>query len=282
MEAGHAKHRPMKSANEAEGKESHKTRKAQRPRRSTKAEEATERGSQEQSEATLKKSSPQRAKRDRFAFVFGDESARRLKPHVLRTTEWNDHVQFRIQQGATIHEVAELVDRATDLWSVPEAIVVIQAGLTDIERADIDLSASVQAFRSKLTEWMRQGPQYHFVVQALPEQSATDGSISSQCELWNSLMRAACKELGGKVEFVTPGRAMGSGTQSAGYAASKAEVLGQRLGRRICVFLGLHPSRHFQHNQKPARRLEVSIIEALKRAFLQTEGRPRQRSSPRK
>ncbi|KAH9373842.1 hypothetical protein HPB48_009278 [Haemaphysalis longicornis] len=280
--AGHAEHRPMQLRDEAKGRESSKKRKARRQKQPAETEEAPELKPQEQSEPTRKKSSPQQVKRGRWAFVFGDESARRLKPHVLRTTRWNDHVQFRIQQDATIHEVAELVDGATDLWSVSEAMVVIQAGLRDIGRTDMDLNTLVQAFHSKLIEWMRRGPQYHFVVQALPEQSGPDESISSRCEQWNSLMRAACKELRGQVEFITTSRATESGTQDTGYSTSKAEVLGQRLGRRLCVFLGLRPSRRFRHDQRPARHLEVSIVEALKQALLQMEGRPRQWGSPRK
>lgn len=121
-------------------------------------------------------------------------------------------------------------------------MVVIQAGLRDIGRTDMELNTLVQFFRSKFMECMRRGPQYHFVVQALPEQSGPDESISSRCEQWNSLMKVTCKELGGKVEFIATRRATELGTQVTGYSTSKAEVVGQRLGRRLCVFLGLRPS----------------------------------------
>ncbi|KAH9367647.1 hypothetical protein HPB48_020324 [Haemaphysalis longicornis] len=130
----------MQFRDEAEWRESSKKRKARRPKQPTETEEAPERKPQEQSEPTRKKSFPQRVKRGSWAFVLGDESARRLKHHVLRTTQWNDHVQFRIQQDATIHEVANLTDGATDLGSVSEAMVVIRAGLRDIGRNEMELN----------------------------------------------------------------------------------------------------------------------------------------------
>lgn len=142
----------MQLLDEAEGRKLSQKRKARRQKQPTETEEAPELKPQEQPEPMRKKSFPQQVKRGRWAFVFGDESARRLKPHVLRTTHWNDHVQFRIQQDATIHEVAELVDGATDLSSVSEAMVVIQAGLRDIGRTDMELNTLVQAFRSKFME----------------------------------------------------------------------------------------------------------------------------------
>ncbi|KAH9361490.1 hypothetical protein HPB48_013198 [Haemaphysalis longicornis] len=249
--AGHAEHRPMEFLDEAEGRESSKKRKARRPKQPTETEEAPERKSQEQSEPTRKKGSPQRVKRGRWAFVFADESARRLKPHVLRTTQWNDHVQFKIQQDSTIHEV----DGATDIWSVSEAIVVIQAGLSDIGCTDMELNTLVQAFRSKLMKWMRRRPQYHFVFQALPEHSGQDEnhfqSLREMEQFDEGCLRRTGRESG--VHYHKPSDRIGN----AGHRIQHKQGRRPRTAARpatVC-FLGLRPSRRFPHDQRPSRHL---------------------------
>ncbi|KAH9385004.1 hypothetical protein HPB48_027040 [Haemaphysalis longicornis] len=75
----------------------------------------------------------------------------RTRPRPVRAGKRMKVIRM-IQQVATIQEVAELVDGTTDLSSVWEAMVVIQAGLRDIRRTEMELNTLGQAFRYKLME----------------------------------------------------------------------------------------------------------------------------------
>ncbi|KAL3186229.1 hypothetical protein MRX96_027955 [Rhipicephalus microplus] len=41
-------------------------------------------------------------RKERHAFIYGDESAARMKHTVLRTVKWNKLVDYRVSDGASI------------------------------------------------------------------------------------------------------------------------------------------------------------------------------------
>ncbi|KAH7971661.1 hypothetical protein HPB52_001159 [Rhipicephalus sanguineus] len=75
-------------------------------------------------------------RKNRHVFIYGDESASRMKHAVLRTVNWNKQVHYRVRDGASIQEISAQVDSATDIWGIPEAMVVLHAGLINLQKGE--------------------------------------------------------------------------------------------------------------------------------------------------
>lgn len=63
--------------------------------------------------------------------------------------------------------------------------------------------------------------------------------VNNKSIAWNDAMQQICRELGPRVEFVATNRFQRRDSLTELYSADIAQALGQSLGRRLCVFLGL-------------------------------------------
>ncbi|KAH8028526.1 hypothetical protein HPB51_017652 [Rhipicephalus microplus] len=76
-------------------------------------------------------------RKDRHAFIYRDESPARMKHTVLRTVKWNKLVHCRVGDGASIQNIIAQVDSAADICNMPEAVDVLHAGLTNLQKDDV-------------------------------------------------------------------------------------------------------------------------------------------------
>ncbi|KAL3235922.1 hypothetical protein MRX96_022350 [Rhipicephalus microplus] len=60
-----------------------------------------------------------------------------MKHTVLHTVKWNKVVHYRVSDGGSIQEIGAQVDSAADIWNVPEAMVVLHAGLTNLQKDEV-------------------------------------------------------------------------------------------------------------------------------------------------
>ncbi|KAL3176464.1 hypothetical protein MRX96_010260 [Rhipicephalus microplus] len=95
-----------------------------------------------------------------------------------------------------------------------------------------------------------------------------DDTMRMKCELWNQNLRQICSDIGTRVEFVSVTKALQDKMNGTSYSEYVAEQLGQRLGRRLCAFLGLRLSGNYKHR---AWRVTptISMMTALGQAILQ-------------
>lgn len=201
------------------------------------------------------------------AFVYGDGNARRLKRAVLQASAWHRGVHCRTKKDATLVETMEAIETATDVWDSTEAIVVLHAGLSDIQD-DTSPHDSTEKIKSQITSWKARAKGHFFVVYGVPEVGPKDDTMRIKCELWNQNLRQICSDIGTRVEFVSVTKALQDKMNGTSYSEYVAEQLGQRLGRRLCAFLGLRPSGNYKHRAwrvKPT----TSMMTALGQAILQ-------------
>ncbi|KAL1424367.1 hypothetical protein MTO96_020292 [Rhipicephalus appendiculatus] len=176
----------------------------------------------------------------------GNGNAARLKRAALKAVGWNKSVIFRAKEGATLQELCSPVDQAEDIWQAPEAIVVLHAGSLEISNGSSTPDSSTSQLRVLLTKWLQKAQGHRFVVYALTVRGSSSETHSTPCRDWNVVVRKMCEELGSRVEFVGASWRLGHGQQDPSYRAGTADELGQRLGRRLCAFLGLRlPTRHW-------------------------------------
>ncbi|KAL3259493.1 hypothetical protein MRX96_002127 [Rhipicephalus microplus] len=180
------------------------------------------------------------------AFVYGDGNARRLKRAVLQASAWHRGVHCRTKKDATLVETMEAIETATDVWDSTEAIVVLHAGLSDIQD-DTSPHDSTEKFESQITSWKARAKDHLFVVYGVPEVGPKDDTMRIKCELWNQNLRQICSDIGTRVEFVSVTKALHDKINGTSYSEYITEQLGQRLGRRLCAFLGLRPSGNYKH-----------------------------------
>ncbi|KAH7961651.1 hypothetical protein HPB52_011092 [Rhipicephalus sanguineus] len=201
------------------------------------------------------------------AFVYGDGNARRLKRAVLQASAWHRGVHCRTKKDATFVETMEAIETATDVWDSTEAIVVLHAGLSDIQD-DTSPHDSTERFKSQITSWKARAKGHFFVVYGVPEVGPKDDTMRIKCELWNQNLRQICSDIGTRVEFVSVTKALQDKTNGTSYSEHVAEQLGQRLGRRLCAFLGLRPSGNHKHRAWSVKPT-TSMMTALGQAILQ-------------
>ncbi|KAH7946849.1 hypothetical protein HPB52_004974 [Rhipicephalus sanguineus] len=186
------------------------------------------------------------AQQDRRAFVYGDGNAARLKRAALKAVGWNKRVMFRVKEGASLQELCSSVDLAEDIWQTPAAIVVLHAGSLEMSDGSSTPESSVSQLRALLTKWLQKAQGHRFVVYALTERGSGSETHINPCREWNVAVRKMCEEQGPRVEFVGASWRLGHGQQGPSYRDDTADQLGQRLGRRLCAFLGLRmPTRHW-------------------------------------
>ncbi|KAH7973190.1 hypothetical protein HPB52_022749 [Rhipicephalus sanguineus] len=186
------------------------------------------------------------AQQDRRAFVYGDGNAARLKRAALKAVGWNKRVMFRVKEGASLQELCSSVDLAEDIWQTPAAIVVLHAGSLEMSDGSSAPESSASQLRALLTKWLQKAQGHRFVVYALTERGSGSETHINPCREWNVAVRKMCEELGPRVEFVGASWRLGHGQQGPSYRDDTADQLGQRLGRRLCAFLGLRmPTRHW-------------------------------------
>ncbi|KAH7932191.1 hypothetical protein HPB52_024832 [Rhipicephalus sanguineus] len=110
------------------------------------------------------------------AFVYGDGNARRLKRAVLQASAWHRGVHCRTKKDATLVETMEAIETATDVWDSTEAIVVLHAGLSDIQD-DTSPHDSTERFKSQITSWKARAKGHFFVVYGVPEVGPKDDTM---------------------------------------------------------------------------------------------------------
>ncbi|KAH7943125.1 hypothetical protein HPB52_005620 [Rhipicephalus sanguineus] len=201
------------------------------------------------------------------AFVYGDGNARRLKRAVLQASAWHRGVHCRTKKDATLVETMEAIETATDVWDSTEAIVVLHAGLSDIQD-DTSPHDSTERLKSQITSWKARAKGHFFVVYGVPEVGPKDDTMRIKCELWNQNLRQICSDIGTRVEFVSVTKALQDKMNGTSYSEYVAEQLGQRLGRRLCAFLGLRPSGNHKHRAWSVKPT-TSMMTALGQAILQ-------------
>ncbi|KAH8039638.1 hypothetical protein HPB51_008231 [Rhipicephalus microplus] len=102
------------------------------------------------------------------AFVYGDGNARRLKRAVLQASSWHRGVHCRTKKDATLVQTMEAIETVTDVWDSTEAIVVLHAGLSDIQD-DTSPHDSTEKIKSQITSWKARAKGHFFVVYGVPE-----------------------------------------------------------------------------------------------------------------
>ncbi|KAL3171342.1 hypothetical protein MRX96_013560 [Rhipicephalus microplus] len=176
------------------------------------------------------------------AFVYVDGNARRLKRAVLQASAWHRGIQQRPSWFCT-------------------------PGLSDIQD-DTSPHDSTEKIKSQITSWKARAKGHFFVVYGVPEVGPKDDTMRIKCELWNQNLRQICSDIGTRVEFVSVTKALQDKMNGTSYSEYVAEQLGQRLGRRLCAFLGPRPSGNYKHRAwrvKPT----ISMMTALGQAILQ-------------
>ncbi|KAH8035133.1 hypothetical protein HPB51_004374 [Rhipicephalus microplus] len=132
------------------------------------------------------------------AFVYGDGNARRLKRAVLQASAWHRGVHCRTKKDAMLVETMEAIGTATDVWDSTEAIVVLHAGLSDIQD-DTSPHDSTEKIKSQITSWKAKAKGHFFVVYGVLEVGLKDDTIRIKCELWNQNLRQICSDIGKRV-----------------------------------------------------------------------------------
>lgn len=92
----------------------------------------------------------------------------------------------------------EAIETATDVWDSTEAIVVLHAGLSDIQD-DTSPHDSTEKFRSQITSWKARAKGHFFVVYGVPEVGPKDDTMRIKCELWNQNLRKICSDIATRV-----------------------------------------------------------------------------------
>ncbi|KAL3197441.1 hypothetical protein MRX96_044896 [Rhipicephalus microplus] len=174
------------------------------------------------------------------------DNARRLKRAVLQASAWHRGVHCRTKKAATLVETMEAIETVTDVWDSAEAIVVLHAGLSDIQD-DTSPHDSTENIKSQITSSKARAKGHFFVVYGVPEVGPKDDTMRIKCELWNQNLRQICSDIGTRVEFVSVTKALQDKMNGTSYSEYVAEQLGQRLGHRLCAFLGLRPSGNYKH-----------------------------------
>ncbi|KAL3187102.1 hypothetical protein MRX96_026026 [Rhipicephalus microplus] len=164
-----------------------------------------------------------------------------MRHTTLRAVKWNRLVQFRTWKDATLQNVMDEMDAAVDIWSAPEAVVVVNCGSSDIVDSDASPDIIIQELKVRMQTWQARANKHRFIAYGVPEPEHRNDVMLSECKLWNEKLRKVCDELGQQVEFVSTTRAPTGGAHSLLYKVGAAEELGTRMGHRLCVFLGLHP-----------------------------------------
>ncbi|KAL3207762.1 hypothetical protein MRX96_039530 [Rhipicephalus microplus] len=126
----------------------------------------------------------------------------------------------------------EAIETATDVWDSTEAIVVLHAGLSDIQD-DTSPHDSTEMIKSQITSWKARAKGHFFVVYGVPEVGPKDDTKQIKCELWNQNLRQICSDIGTRVEFVSVTKALQDKMNGTSYTEYVAKQLGQRLGRRL-------------------------------------------------
>ncbi|KAH6936240.1 hypothetical protein HPB50_015032 [Hyalomma asiaticum] len=191
-----------------------------------------------------------------------------MKQAALRATAWNRKVHYRTKRDGTLIDTMEVIDKAADVWNTKEAIVILHAGLNDIQGNDAALDDLAERLQSQITRWKERAEGHFFVVYGVPEIGPRDDPSRAKCASWNRKIRQACSDIGTRVEFVSVARALQDKLRDTCYSDYVAEQLGQRLGRRICAFLGLRPSDNPQRKTWGADPT-TTIMTALGQAILQ-------------
>ncbi|KAL3187651.1 hypothetical protein MRX96_024690 [Rhipicephalus microplus] len=161
----------------------------------------------------------------------------------------------------------EAIETATDVWDSTEAIVILHAGLSDIQD-DTSPHDSAEKFNSQITSWKARAKGHLFMAYGVPEVGPKDNTMRIKCELWNQNLRQICSDIGTRVEFISVTKALQDKMNGTSYSEYVTEQLGQRLGRRLCAFLGLRLSGIYKHRawrMKPT----TSMMTALGQAILQ-------------
>ncbi|KAH7982226.1 hypothetical protein HPB52_003504 [Rhipicephalus sanguineus] len=213
--------------------------------------------------------------KSRCAFIYGDRNAFRLRHTTLRTVKWNKLVQYRTWKDATLQKVMTEMDAAVDIWSAPEAVVVVHCGSSDIVDNDASPDIPIQELKSRMQTWQARANKHRFIVYGVPEPEHCNDIMQRKCKLWNEKLRKVCDELGQQVEFVSTTRAPTGGVHSLLYKASAAEELGTRLGHRLCVFLGLQPVGPTVRRKRTSGYSHplAPLMTALGQAMLQIAGK---------
>lgn len=108
-----------------------------------------------------------------------------MKTATLRTTKWNRRVQFRVKEDATLQETVNAVDETADIWSAPEALVAIHAGLNDLSQLGACPEQSVSALRCSLLSWHERAGKHSFLIYAVPEPTQGNTPLADKCRLQN-------------------------------------------------------------------------------------------------
>ncbi|KAL3252848.1 hypothetical protein MRX96_054758 [Rhipicephalus microplus] len=102
-------------------------------------------------------------RKERHAFIYGDENAARMKHTVLHTVKWNKLVHYRVSEGASIQEISAQVDSAADIWNIPKAKVVLRAGLTNLQKDEAPEDVA-QTLKANILTWKTTGSGHFFVI----------------------------------------------------------------------------------------------------------------------
>lgn len=203
----------------------------------------------------------------RRAYVYGDANADRVKANALRVTRWHRSVTFRTKDGATLREACRALNEATDIWNEREAMVVLHVGAEDVACSDEPVEDLVQELHRSLASWRGKAPLHHFVLYGVPELSAAPRPLYDRCRAWNQVLRAVCQEGGPRVEFSSTNWTPGAEMPELVYHEEMANEIGQRLGRRLCAFLGLRASRQDHHRWRGGTASSAAILMVLEQAF---------------
>ncbi|KAH6934878.1 hypothetical protein HPB50_001579 [Hyalomma asiaticum] len=207
----------------------------------------------------------------RHAFVLGDRNAYRLRHAVSRATKGSRLVKFLTKRDATLQNVMREADAAGDIWSLPEAIIIIHAGLQDIVDNNVPLKELAQQLIGTVAAWKKRAEKHLFVLYGVPELSG-EAPLNEKCRQWNDLVKKACTELGLRVEFVRAPHMAPDSRQGWVYDDNTAEEVGQRLGRRLCAFLGFRPAYATQRRQWVDTSGVAPFMAALGQIMLQIAG----------
>ncbi|KAL1474275.1 hypothetical protein MTO96_038104 [Rhipicephalus appendiculatus] len=165
------------------------------------------------------------------------------------------------------------------VWYTADAIIVLHAGTQDLNTTNAPTESLAQNLHDRLQSWLQRNDKHKFLVYAVPEWASKNPPLQAECKKWNARMKELCRELGPRVEFASTNWVPDKELFNDLYSEDTAAALGQRLGRRICAFLGPAKTSHTRSRKNSGINTAALLMKALEHtitqmAWEQAPGRP--------
>lgn len=119
---------------------------------------------------------------NRQVFLYGDGNAGKMKYAVAPAAKWSKFIHYKTKKDVTL-QVLQEVDEAKCVWSVPEAMVILHAGLYDIVR-NTSPEEVARKLSHMLQAWQGRASKHRFIVYGVPE-GFRDEAFRVICKQWN-------------------------------------------------------------------------------------------------